>query len=102
MSTALAVRHGSFGRLTVHRLDKPMRILAHREGHLTFRVADLPAIVKISNVPHLVNKTAGVAINLPVVNCPTSDVREPVSTCASRGSRSATSRSVRALARRGK
>jgi hypothetical protein len=102
MSTALAVRHGSFGRLTVHRLDKPMRTLAHREGHLTFRVADPPAVVKISNVPHLVNKTAGVAINLPVGQLPDErraragpDVREP-------GNRSATSRSVRTLARRGK
>jgi hypothetical protein len=102
MSTALAVRHGSFGGLRVHRVDKPMRTLAHRGGYLTFRVGGPPAIVKISNVPHLVNKTASVAINLPVVNCPTSDVREPVPTCASRRSGSATSRSVTALARRGK
>ena len=36
MSTALAVCHGSFGRVTVYRLDKPMRTHAHREGHLTF------------------------------------------------------------------
>jgi hypothetical protein len=32
MSTALAVCHGSFDRVTIYRLDKPMRTHAHREG----------------------------------------------------------------------
>jgi AraC-like DNA-binding protein len=63
MSTALAVCHGSFGRVTVYRLDKPMRTHAHREGHLTYLLSGPPAIVTISNVPHLVDQTAGVAIN---------------------------------------
>jgi AraC-like DNA-binding protein len=63
MSTALAVCHGSFGRVTVYRLDKPMRTHAHREGHLTFQLGGPPAIVTISNVPHLVDESAGVAIN---------------------------------------
>jgi AraC-like DNA-binding protein len=63
MSTALAVCHGSFGRVTVYRLDKPMRTHAHREGHLTFQLGGPPAIVTISNIPHLVDETAGVAIN---------------------------------------
>jgi AraC-like DNA-binding protein len=63
MSTALAVCHGSFGRVTVYRLDKPMRTHAHREGHLTFHLGGPPAIVTISNVPHLLDETAGVAIN---------------------------------------
>ena len=63
MSTALAVCHGSFGRVTVYRLDKPMRTHAHREGHLTFLLGGPPAIVTISNVPHLVDESAGVAIN---------------------------------------
>jgi len=63
MSTALAVCHGSFGRVAVYRLDKPMRTHAHREGHLTFHLGGPPAIVTISNVPHLVDETAGVAIN---------------------------------------
>lgn len=63
MSTALAVCHGSFGRVTVYRLDKPMRTHAHREGHLTFLLSGTPAIVTISNVPHLVDHSAGVAIN---------------------------------------
>ena len=63
MSTALAVCHGSFGRVTVYRLDKPMRTHAHREGHLTYLLSGPPAVVTISGVPHLVDQTAGVAIN---------------------------------------
>ena len=63
MSTALAVCHGSFGRVTVYRLDKPMRMHAHREGHLTFLLNGSPAIVTIDEIPHLVDEGAGVAIN---------------------------------------
>jgi AraC-like DNA-binding protein len=63
MSTALAVCHGAFGRVTVYRLDKPMRMHAHREGHLTFLLRGTPAVVTISGVPHLVDEAAGVAIN---------------------------------------
>jgi AraC-like DNA-binding protein len=63
MSTALAVCHGTFGRVTVYRLDKPMRTHAHREGHLTFLLSGTPAIVTVCGVPHLVNETGGVAIN---------------------------------------
>jgi AraC-like DNA-binding protein len=63
MSTALAVCHGSFGRVTVYQLDRPMRTHAHREGHLTFQLGGPPAIVTISGVPHLVDESAGVAIN---------------------------------------
>ena len=77
MSTALAVCHGSFGRIPVYRPAFPMGTHAHREGRLTFHLGAPPAIVTISNVPHLVDETAGLAINLPVVNCLTSDVRVP-------------------------
>ena len=63
MSTALAVCHGTFGRVTVYRLDKPMRTHAHREGHLTFLLSGPPAFVTICGVPHLVDATSGVAIN---------------------------------------
>jgi AraC-like DNA-binding protein len=63
MSTALAVCHGSFGRVTVYQLDKPMRMHAHREGHLTFLLSGPPAVVTIGDVPHLVDQTSGVAIN---------------------------------------
>jgi AraC-like DNA-binding protein len=63
MSTALAVCHGAFGRVTVYRLDRPMRMHAHREGHLTFLLSGTPAVVTIGEVPHLVDLTTGVAIN---------------------------------------
>jgi AraC-like DNA-binding protein len=63
MSTALAVCHGAFGRVTVYRLDKPIRTHAHREGHLTFLLSGPPAFVTICGVPHLVDATSGVAIN---------------------------------------
>jgi AraC-like DNA-binding protein len=63
MSTALAVCHGTFGRVTVYRLDKPMRMHAHREGHLIFQLGGPPGIVTIGNVPHLADETWGVAIN---------------------------------------
>jgi len=63
MSTALAVCHGAFGRVTVYRLDKPMRTHAHREGHLTFHLGGPPAVVTICNTAHLIDETAGVAIN---------------------------------------
>jgi hypothetical protein len=102
MSTALAVCHGSFGRVTVYRLDKPMRTHAHREGHLTFHLGAPPAIVTISNVAHLVDETAGLAINLPVANCLTSDVRVSAAACVCRRGHSASSQSTAALARRGK
>ena len=63
MSTALAVCHGLFGRVTVYRLDKPMRTHAHREGHLTFLLSGRPAIVTVANVSHEVGEAMGVAIN---------------------------------------
>jgi len=63
MSTALAVCHGSFGRVTVYQLNKPMRTHAHREGHLTFHLGGPPVIVTICDVPHMVDERAGVAIN---------------------------------------
>jgi AraC-like DNA-binding protein len=40
-----------------------MRTHAHREGHLTFLLSGPPAIITIEDVPHLVDQTAGVAIN---------------------------------------
>jgi AraC-like DNA-binding protein len=40
-----------------------MRTHAHREGHLTFLLSGPPAIVTIDEIPHLVDQTAGVAIN---------------------------------------
>lgn len=63
MSTALAVCHGVFGRMSVYQLDRPMRTHAHREGHLTYLLNGPPAVVTICDVPHVVDLTAGVAIN---------------------------------------
>lgn len=63
MSTALAVCHGPFGRVTIYKLDKPMRTHAHREGHLIFLLSGRPAVITIDNVSHIVDQTAGVAIN---------------------------------------
>ena len=63
MSTALAVCHGAFGRVTVYKLDRPMRMHAHREGHLIFYLAGPPGIVTISGTRHVVDQSAGVAIN---------------------------------------
>src|SRR5215831_12629300 len=63
MSTALAVCHGAFGRVSVYRLDRPMRTHAHREGHLTYLLSGPPAIITISDNPHVVDQSAGVAIN---------------------------------------
>jgi AraC-like DNA-binding protein len=63
MSSALAVCHGVFGRVTVNRLDRPMRTHAHREGHLIYLLNGPPAVVTICDVPHLVDQTTGVAIN---------------------------------------
>jgi AraC-like DNA-binding protein len=42
MSTAIAAYHGSFGRATIYRLNRPIKLHAHREGHLIFHV-DGPA-----------------------------------------------------------
>jgi AraC-like DNA-binding protein len=63
MSTALAVCHGAFGRVSVYRLDRPMRTHAHREGHLTYLLNGPPGVVAIDGVPYLVDQGAGVAIN---------------------------------------
>ncbi len=63
MSSALAVCHGVFGRVTVYRFDRPMRAHAHREAHLIFHLSGPPAILTISGVSHLVDQSAGVAIN---------------------------------------
>jgi AraC-like DNA-binding protein len=63
MSTALAVCHGAFGRVSVYRLDRPMRTHAHREGHLTYLLNGPAAVVTVGGVPYLVDQGAGVAIN---------------------------------------
>jgi AraC-like DNA-binding protein len=63
MSTALAVCHGAFGRVSVYRLDRPMRTHAHREGHLTYLLNGPPAVVTVDDVAYPVDQTTGVVIN---------------------------------------
>ena len=63
MSTALAVCHGVFGRVSVYRLDRPMRTHAHREGHLTYLLDGPAAVVTVDDTPYTVDQTTGVVIN---------------------------------------
>ncbi len=63
MSTAIAVYHGSFGRVTLYHLDKPMIKHVHREGHLCFWVAGAAATTMIDGVPCKLSPDTGAAIN---------------------------------------
>jgi len=63
MSTALAVCHGAFGRVSVYQLDRPMRTHAHREGHLTYLLNGPPAVVTVDDIPYTLDQTRGVVIN---------------------------------------
>ena len=63
MSTALAVCHGAFGRVSVYRLDRPIRSHAHREAHLTYLLNGAPAVVTIGDVPYALDQTTGVVVN---------------------------------------
>ncbi|TKT76226.1 AraC family transcriptional regulator [Aquamicrobium sp. LC103] len=49
MSTALAVHHGPFGRVTLYNLDRSMALHAHREGHLIFHVQGPEASIRIDD-----------------------------------------------------
>jgi AraC-like DNA-binding protein len=48
MSTALAVRHGPFGRAALYKLNRAFLTHAHREGHLTFWVRGQPACITVA------------------------------------------------------
>jgi AraC-like DNA-binding protein len=63
VSTALAVCHGAFGRITVYRLNRSMRTHAHREGHLIFHLGGAPATLSVSGTFQQVNESWGMAIN---------------------------------------
>ena len=63
MSTALAVYHGPFGRVTLYHLDRPMAMHAHREGHLIFHVQGDEASVKICDSDHPLSGRLGAAVN---------------------------------------
>jgi AraC-like DNA-binding protein len=63
LSSALAVYHGAFGRVTLYQLNKPMQTHAHREGHLIFQVAGPCGFVEVSGQAHPQTPTQAVAIN---------------------------------------
>jgi AraC-like DNA-binding protein len=63
MSTALAVYHGRFGRVTLYHLDRSMTVHAHREGHLILHVAGDDASVRICDSDHPLNRRLGAAVN---------------------------------------
>ena len=63
MSTALAVRHGVFGRAALYKLNRHFLTHAHREAHLTFHVRGRPACITVSGEPVALDPGTGVAIN---------------------------------------
>lgn len=63
MSTAIALRHGRFGRAAIHRMDKPMVVHAHREGHLIFKLAGPDAVCTIDGAPQRIGMATGVAVS---------------------------------------
>lgn len=63
MSTALAVYHGRFGRVTLYRLDRDMAIHAHREGHLILYVEGDAASIRISDADYPLTARLGAAVN---------------------------------------
>jgi AraC-like DNA-binding protein len=63
MSTAIAVYHGAFGRVTLYHLDKPMIKHVHREGHLCFWVSGAAATTIVDGTPCRMSPDTGAAIN---------------------------------------
>ncbi|MCW6509405.1 AraC family transcriptional regulator [Lichenifustis flavocetrariae] len=63
MSTALAVRHGQFGRAALYQLNKAFLMHAHREAHLTFYVRGKSARITVSELPIGLDDLTGVAVD---------------------------------------
>ena len=63
MSTAVAVRHGPFGRAALYKLNRAFLTHAHREGHLTFHVQGRPACITVSGEPVPLDRGTALAIN---------------------------------------
>jgi AraC-like DNA-binding protein len=63
MSTALAVYHGRFGRVTLYRLDRDMAMHAHREGHLILHVQGDDASIRICEIDYPLSARFGAAVN---------------------------------------
>jgi AraC-like DNA-binding protein len=63
MSTALAVHHGSFGRVALYNLDRSLALHAHREGHLIFHVQGANAAIRIDDGVYPLSSGQAVAIS---------------------------------------
>ncbi|HEX4765789.1 MAG TPA: AraC family transcriptional regulator [Lichenihabitans sp.] len=63
MSTALAVRHGPFGRAALYKLNRSFLTHAHREAHLTFHVSGQPALIRVSSEPIRLDPGTALAID---------------------------------------
>lgn len=63
MSSAVAVRHGRFGRAAIHRMDKPMVLHAHREGHLIFKLDGSSATCVVEGRPQAINGRTAAAVS---------------------------------------
>ncbi|MEZ5925471.1 MAG: AraC family transcriptional regulator [Hyphomicrobiaceae bacterium] len=63
MSSAVAVRHGKFGRAAIYRMDKPMAVHAHREGHLIFKLGGPDGTCTVEGLPFSVNQATAAAVN---------------------------------------
>lgn len=63
MSSAIAVRHGKFGRVAIHRMDKPMVLHAHREGHLLFKLDGSSATCIVEGQPQAIDGRTAAAVS---------------------------------------
>ncbi len=63
MSTALAVHHGAFGRVSLYNLDRSMALHAHREGHLIFHVQGPDASLRVEDELCALSPRTGAAIS---------------------------------------
>lgn len=63
MSEALAVSHAAFGRATLYRLDRPIIVHAHREGHLIFYLSEATARMAVGDANVLLDKSTVVAVS---------------------------------------
>ncbi|MEL6372598.1 MAG: AraC family transcriptional regulator [Pseudomonadota bacterium] len=63
MSDAIAVSHGDFGRAALYRLNKPIVMHAHREGHLIFHLQGPDAQINVGGRMHRLCSTQGIAVS---------------------------------------
>ena len=63
MGRAHAVFHGSFGRASLYRLNKPLAPHAHREGHLIFLISGAPATITLGRTSYRAHACEAVAIS---------------------------------------